>query len=541
MQPLRNWFSSYFTPKPAPTAEALTSFDKPKQTGVPSVKPRETTAPIIKDDKPETVSMLTTATNWLSSFNPFKPNTTDKSTQTSEDGSMAGGEKASVPTTADALPKSVSFSLPKGRTNSGLPHEPQETTGPTPSKESPTSILKNSNLVVNEPETVSALSTLIKWFRFSQAPKDNSPALVEVKKTSGEAPKLTSDNKPPQAKRAKTEMSPEEDKAMKSLINKEVMNRPRQDNPDNSILVLENQKRVKKNEVTLDFKNKFKNGDPDFQKRLEQEIKALASLEERTSKALSFQRDEGLVKNQPGAKRAKTKISPEEEAMKNLIDDAVRDLLNGKIDPQNQLYKETRAEVERDFEQKRSKKDPLFKKLLENQIDLLKVQEAQSINGGEKKEVKPTSGARKAVKITDHESPGTSRLPSYGEAKKKRLSKLDPRERDPKQAKIDAWEDRKEGQAGKRAETESAKAEDLGRYIARHNARVVTTNLEDSEKGNKALRSAEALLNKRHQASSLDKSAPSKGDIVVDASGHGHRDSLLSRFLTNPTPQGRGH
>ena len=477
MQPLRNWFSSYFTPKPAPTAEALTSFDTLKQTGVPSVKPRGTTAPIIKDDKPETVSMLTTATNWLSSFNPFKPNTTDKSTQTSEDGSMAGGEKASVPTTADALPKSVSFSLPNGRTNSDLPHEPQETTGPTPSKESPTSILKNSNLVVNEHETVSALSTLIKWFRFSQAPKDNSPALVEVKKTSGEAPKLTSDNKPPQAKRAKTKISPEEDKAMKSLINKEVMKRmSQQDNPDNSILVLENQKRVNKNEVTLDFINKFENGDPDFQKRLEQEIKALASLEERTSKAFSSQRDEGLVKNEPGAKRAETKKSPEEKAMKNLIVEEVATRMAGikirdRTNRANELRGKIKEKVTAEFIQK-SKNDPLFKELLENQIKLLAVQEKRLEARSVKKEVNPTSGARKAVKITNPESPGTSSPMSHGEAKQMRLSKLDPRERDPIQAKIDDWGNRMEDQDKKRAENKAKKEEDLRSHIARHNAKA---------------------------------------------------------------------
>ncbi len=310
--------------------------------------------------------------------------------------------------TADVSPKSVSFNLPKGRTNSGLPTEPQETTGPTPSKESPTSIPKNSNLVVNEPETVTALSTLKSLFSFlsnvTQA-KDNSPALdaevrktADVEETGKRKAELHSDDNPNNAKRAKTEMSPEEREreAMKNLIAKEVMDRMTQDNPDNSILVLQHQKRVIINEVTLDFKDKFDSGDSDFKKRLEQEIKALASLKERTLKAFSFRsnpdgNEKNPGENEPGAKRAETKKSLKNKAMQNLIDGDVRDLLKGKIDPQNKLYKETRAEVERDFEQKRSTKDPLFNQLLEKQIDLLKVQEQRDLNA------KSKSGAGKTT------------------------------------------------------------------------------------------------------------------------------------------------
>ena len=402
--------------------------------------------------------------------------------------------------TANESPKSVSFEA----TPRNVKHDteqsvnPKKTTEPAP----PTSILKQTNPSVNEPKTASAPSILKSLFSFfskdTQANKDNSPALVEVKKTSGEAPELTSDNKPPQAKRAKTEILPKEDKAMKSLINKEVMKRmSQQDNPENSILVLENQKRVNKNEVTLDFINKFENGDPDFQKRLEQEIKALASLEERTSKAFSSQRDEGLVKNEPGAKRAETKKSPEEKAMKNLIVEEVATRMAGiKIRDRTNRATELRGKIKEkvtaEFIQK-SKNDPLFKELLENQIKLSAVQEAQSKNGGKKKEVKPTSVAAKAVKITDHESPGTSSPMSHGEAKQMRLSKLDPRERDPIQAKIDDWGNRMEDQDKKRAENESAKAKDLGLHIARHNTKAEEVNGKPLRKPNQNTQGSHAM------------------------------------------------
>ena len=125
--------------------------------------------------------------------------------------------------TADASPKSVSFEAPlkNGKRYTGQSVNPGKTTEPAP----PTSILKQTNPSVNEPKTASAPSILKSLFSFfskdTQAPKDNSPALVEVGKSSGAAPELTSDNKPPQAKRAKTEILPKEDKAMKSLINKD--------------------------------------------------------------------------------------------------------------------------------------------------------------------------------------------------------------------------------------------------------------------------------------------------------------------------------
>ena len=207
--------------------------------------------------------------------------------------------------TADASPKSVSFEAPpkNGKRYTGQSVNPGKTTEPAP----PTSILKQTNPSVNEPKTASAPSILKSLFSFfskdTQAPKDNSPALVEVGKTSGAAPELTSDNKPPQAKRAKTEISPEDDKAMKSLINQEVMKRmSQQDNPDNSILVLQNQKRVEKNEVTLDFKNKFEIGDSDFMERLEKEKNVLASLEKRTKDAFSFRSNPDGNEKNPNAK-----------------------------------------------------------------------------------------------------------------------------------------------------------------------------------------------------------------------------------------------
>lgn len=386
--------------------------------------------------------------------------------------------------TADAPSKSVSFNFPKGRTNSGLPTEPQETTGPTP----PTSILKQKNSSDILPQTVSMLTTATNWLSSFYSSKPNTANKSTQTSEDGsmagkrKAPE-PSDGNHNKAKGAKTEMSPEEREAMQSLINKEVIKRGQKDNRGNFILDLQHQERLKKEEVKLEFEYKFKIRDSDFMERLEQEIKALASLKERAKDAFSFRSNPDGEKGNPG------KNKPGTETPQPVKEDITKENTSGEENPWVRKGK--------------------FIPILETH-----------------------GGAFKKQKTT----------PELAEKKEKsnalRKKALDP-------------------------------------HLARHNARVATYYQEVYGKENKALESAEALLRERGQASSLDKSAPSSGlqksgrlyhtqdgplndtiktrnnkafkskikngDIVVEASGHGHRESLRRRFLTNPTPQERGH